>query len=101
MTDPTDRRRTVWVRADDRADFESRGFEPVDSDEQRKAARLEPAADPDDTTAAGAAASAAEEESSGAEAPPAAPDDSDTAPTAPAPTAVSYPRRARRSNAAG
>lgn len=86
MSDPSDRRRTVWVQEKDRAEFEKRGYLVVPSEEERKAV----------PKAAPRAASTPEPEPEAEEAPaePEAPTP-EPEPETPKP-GVTFPRRAQR-----
>lgn len=101
MTDPADRRRTVFVRHADVEGFAARGYTAVDSETQRKPR-------PVPTSAPSEAAPPAEQPEQpeqptptpSADATPEAPAAPEQPEAAPAAPAVTFPRRARRSTAA-
>lgn len=106
MVDPSDPRREVWVRAEDVAAFEQRGF--TRGEREPVAAAPEPAADAEEAPEPAPAAAEAEAESEAAPAddedaadasepePAAEVEDQDVEPASPA---VQFPRRRGRSSA--
>ncbi|PKN81536.1 MAG: hypothetical protein CVU47_06370 [Chloroflexi bacterium HGW-Chloroflexi-9] len=103
MVDPADPRRTVWVREQDRADFERRGYVAVPSESERSAGKAsrpaaattdaQPAQEPAEPAPAEEPASEATDEESEAATesvePPATTDDQPA-------TGVRFPRKRGR-----